>query len=74
MFLLLRRQCLLNCRKHIAKTGCQFDDLALPLNIEFNLEISRRGVVDGFLEFEQRLDHLAGQNKTHPDACQQGDG
>lgn len=37
-------------------TSCQFDDLALPLNIEFNFEISCRSMVDGFPEFEQRLD------------------
>jgi hypothetical protein len=32
------------------------------LNIEFNFEISRRSMVNGFLKFEQRLDHLAGQH------------
>src|SRR5215467_5661734 len=59
--------------KHTPQTFDQVHDLALAMNVEVDFVISESRVIDGFLQTEQRLDHLSRQNETYPYADEQGD-
>src|SRR5215813_2104236 len=59
--------------KHTPQTFDQVHDLALAMNVEVDFVISESRVIDGFLQAEQRLDHLSWQNVTYPYADEQGD-
>src|ERR1700722_5343918 len=44
----------------------QLHDFTFPLNIEFNFVVPGSRMIDGFLQAEQRLDHLLRQNEADP--------